>query len=72
LGFHAANNLVTALLVTASWTAFQTESLLIDNAEPTLGKELVITLAIIYPLLALIFAKKYHWTDVYRRLTNKF
>lgn len=72
LGFHAANNLVTALLVTASWTAFQTESLLIDNAEPTLGKELVITLGIIYPLLALIFAKKYQWKDLYCRLTNKF
>ena len=26
LGFHAANNLTTALLVTSSWTAFQTES----------------------------------------------
>ena len=30
LGFHAANNLVTALIVTASWTSFQTESILID------------------------------------------
>ena len=30
LGFHAANNLITALLVTSNWTAFQTESILID------------------------------------------
>ena len=50
LGFHAANNLVTAILVTASWTAFQTESILIDNSEPSLGKELFITLLIIYPI----------------------
>ena len=28
LGFHAANNLITALLVTADWTAFQTDSIL--------------------------------------------
>ena len=72
LGFHAANNLVTALLVTASWTAFQTESLLIYNAEPSLGKELIITLAVIYPLLAFIFAKKYQWKNWMDQLTNKF
>jgi membrane protease YdiL (CAAX protease family) len=72
LGFHAANNLVTALLVTASWTAFQTESLLIDNSEPSLGKELILTLALIYPLLAFIFAKKYKWTKGMAHLTNKF
>ena len=72
LGFHAANNLVTALLVTASWTAFQTESLLIDNSEPLLGKELIITLVVIYPLLAIIFAKKYKWKNWVAQLTNKF
>jgi uncharacterized protein len=72
LGFHAANNLVTALLVTASWTAFQTESLLIDNSEPSLGIELVVTLAVIYPLLALIFAKKYQWKNWMSHLTHKF
>ena len=72
LGFHAANNLVTALLVTASWTAFQTESLLIDNSEPLLGKELIITLVVIYPLLAIIFAKKYKWKNWMAQLTNKF
>ena len=72
LGFHAANNLVTALLVTASWTAFQTESLLIDNSEPSLGVELIFTLAVIYPLLALIFAKKYQWKNWTTQLTHKF
>ena len=37
IGFHAANNLVAALLVTADWTVFQTESILIDISEPSLG-----------------------------------
>ena len=72
LGFHAANNLVTALLVTASWTAFQTESLLIDNSEPTLGVELIFTLLLIYPLIVFIFAKKYKWKNWLSQLTNKF
>ena len=72
LGFHAANNLVTALLVTASWTAFQTESLLIDNSEPSLGVELILTLLLIYPLIVFIFAKKYKWKNWLSQLTNRF
>ena len=72
LGFHAANNLVTALLVTASWTAFQTESLLIDNSEPSLGVEIILTLLLIYPLIVFIFAKKYKWKNWLSQLTNKF
>jgi len=72
LGFHAANNLVTALLVTASWTAFKTESLLIDNSDPSLGVELIMTLLVIYPLIVFIFAKKYKWKNWLSQLTNKF
>ena len=37
LGFHAANNLIAALLLTADWTVFQTESILIDISEPSLS-----------------------------------
>ena len=40
IGFHAANNLVTALLVTSTWTVFQTESILIDVSEPSLFFEI--------------------------------
>lgn len=36
LGFHAANNLIAALLVTADWTAFQTDSVYRDISEPQL------------------------------------
>jgi hypothetical protein len=34
LGFHAANNLVGALLVTSDWSAFQTHSIFKDISEP--------------------------------------
>ena len=37
LGFHAANNLTAALLVTADWTAFQTHSVFKDISEPSTG-----------------------------------
>src|SRR5210317_312424 len=71
LGFHAANNLVTALLVTSSWTAFQTESLLIDISTPSLGAELIISLFIFYPLFLWIMSKKYHWTAWKNKLTSR-
>jgi membrane protease YdiL (CAAX protease family) len=72
LGFHAANNLVTALLVTASWTSIQTESLLIDNSEPSLIKELIITFLVVYPILIFLFSRKYGWKNWKQNLTAKF
>jgi len=63
LGFHAANNLITALLVTADWTAFQTDSIFRDVSEPTLGLDAFIPVFVVFPILLLIFAKKYRWTD---------
>lgn len=71
LGFHAANNLFTALLVTSSWTAFQTESILIDISEPSLGIELVLSLVVLYPILLFILSKKYGWTQWKTKLTSK-
>ena len=63
LGFHAANNLITALIVTSNWTAFQTESILIDISEPSLGSELFILLFLFYPLFLIIMSKKYEWSN---------
>ncbi len=64
LGFHAANNLFTALLVTANWTAFQTHSVLKDVSDPSLGFiDLVLPVFIIFPILIFVFSKKYKWTN---------
>ena len=56
LGFHAANNLVTALLVTSEWTAFQTDSILKDVAEPGLEWDGYLPL-LLFPLLLYFFAR---------------
>jgi membrane protease YdiL (CAAX protease family) len=69
LGFHAANNLVTALLVTSEWTAFQTDSLLKDVAEPGLEWDAYLPL-LLFPLLLFFFAWKYGWTNWKQRLTG--
>jgi len=62
LGFHAANNLFTALLVTSSWTVFQTDSVLLDVSEPTLGADVYVPVFVIFPLVLFIFSKKYKWS----------
>ena len=71
LGFHAANNLITALLVTSSWTAFQTESILIDISDPSLVGETIISMLILYPLFYIYMHKKYKWSDLKNKLLVK-
>jgi len=71
LGFHAANNLITALLVTADWTAFQTNSIFKDISEPSAGWDVLIPVLVIYPLFLFIMAKKYKWTNWNNKLFGK-
>jgi membrane protease YdiL (CAAX protease family) len=71
LGFHAANNLVSALLVTSDWSAFQTHSIFKDISEPSTGLDVILPVVIIYPILLFIFRKKYNWTNWKEKLTGK-
>ncbi|WP_405206480.1 CPBP family intramembrane glutamic endopeptidase [Aquimarina sp. LLG6339-5] len=71
LGFHAANNLVTALLVTSSWTAFQTDSILLYTGEPETGLEILIPVFVVFPIYVLILWKKYKWSGWRDKLFGK-
>ncbi|MFD2587160.1 CPBP family intramembrane glutamic endopeptidase [Croceitalea marina] len=71
LGFHAANNLTAALLVTADWTAFTTDSIYRDVSDPVLGWDVLVPVFIVFPILLFIFSKKYKWTDWKGRLFGK-
>ena len=70
LGFHAANNLVGALLVTADWSALQTNSIFKDISEPSAGIDVILPIVIVYPVLLFIFSKKYKWNNWKERLTG--
>lgn len=70
LGFHAANNLIGALLVTSDWSAFQTYSIFKDVSEPAAGFDIIFPVIVIYPLLLVIFGYKYKWSDWMKRLTE--
>ena len=63
LGFHAANNLIGALLVTSDWSAFQTHSILKDVSVPSANFQIFIPILIIFPILLYIFSKKYKWSN---------
>ena len=69
IGFHAANNILIALLVTSEWTAFQTNSLYKDSSEPSLAKYIILPI-IMYSLVLFIFTKKYKWTGWKSKLTG--
>ena len=65
LGFHAANNLFGALLITADWTVFQTPSIFKSVADPQDSGviEIIIPVFVMFPILLFIFSKKYKWTN---------
>lgn len=71
LGFHAGNNLIGALLVTADWTAFQTNSILRDVSEPEAGFDIILPVIIVYPIFLFIMGKTYKWTNWREKLFGR-
>jgi hypothetical protein len=63
LGFHAANNIQAAVMVTANWAAFQTEALFVDIAEPEVNFQIFLPMLVMYPLVVIVFSKKYGWKN---------
>lgn len=70
LGYHAGNNILTALLVTSDWTALQTDSIFLDVSDPEVGIE-IITPILLYAVILFILAKKYKWTNWKEKLFGK-
>ncbi|WP_430409090.1 CPBP family glutamic-type intramembrane protease [Kordia sp.] len=64
LGYHAGNNILTALLVTTDWSALQTDAVFVDTSEPSTGFfDIIFPVLIIYPIMLLILAKIYKWKN---------
>lgn len=65
LGIHLANNLVAALLITADFSALQTDAIFkyeaTANTQDMLA-EMLVSIGLTYPLLLWILSKKYKWT----------
>ncbi len=71
LGFHAGNNLITALLVTTDWTVFQTHSILKDISEPSAGIDVIAPVLVLYPIFLAIMAWRYKWSGWGEKLFGK-
>ncbi|MCG1035442.1 CPBP family intramembrane glutamic endopeptidase [Polaribacter sargassicola] len=71
LGLHAINNIVAAFFVTTDWTVFQTDALYVDTSEPSVRWEMFFPVLVLYPLMLLLFSKKYGWKNWLEKLTGK-
>lgn len=71
LGYHAGNNLVAALLITADWTVFQTNSVFKDVSEPSVFSEVLLYVVVFLPIYYIILSKKYKWTGFREKLFGK-
>ncbi len=70
LGFHTANNIFGALVVTTDWQVFKTDALLMDTSPPLIGMDMYLTLFLVFPLLLFVLSKKYRWKS-FSKLIDK-
>lgn len=74
LGFHLGNNIMAALLITSDFAALQTDAILkysgVENPNDMLN-EMIVTMAIVYPIILFIFARRYKWSNWREKLTGK-
>lgn len=74
LGFHLGNNLIAALLITADYSVMHTDAIFkYTGAESPaeIFNEMIISIAIVYPIILFIFAKRYNWSNWKEKLTGK-
>ena len=71
LGFHAGNNVLISLLITADWTVLQTDSVLKFVGDPKMSIATIIPV-ILYPVILLYFSKKYKWENWEKKILTKF
>ncbi len=61
LGYHAANNMFAALMITSDWQAFQTHSVFRNVSDPGNGIGSIVFSIILYAVLFFLFYKKFNW-----------
>ncbi|WP_339889434.1 type II CAAX endopeptidase family protein [uncultured Flavobacterium sp.] len=69
LGFHASNNLISALLITADYSVLRTNAIFKDLSKPEVNYEIFMPI-LFYIILLIIFTKIYKWTNWKEKLTG--
>lgn len=62
LGFHAANNLISALLITSDYSVLRTNAIFKDLSKPEVNYEIFMPI-VFYIAILFLFAKLYKWTN---------
>ncbi|MBI1836829.1 MAG: CPBP family intramembrane metalloprotease [Flavobacteriia bacterium] len=69
-GYHLANNIFAAVILTNEWQAFRTDALFLDNSKPEFSVENLLTIFLLQPLLLILFSKIYKWKNWKEKLFN--
>lgn len=64
IGYHAANNIFAAIVVTNDWQAFQTDALFLDKSQPGFTWDILLGILVVLPLIFFVFYKKYNWQSL--------
>ena len=64
IGYHAANNIFAAIVVTNDWQAFQTDALFLDNSQPGFAWDVLLGIFVVLPFIFYVFSKKYNWQSL--------
>jgi hypothetical protein len=64
MGFHAANNIFAALMISSDWQVFQTEALFVDYADPEFTFAMFLTTLLFLIGLIFLFKRIYGWTTL--------
>lgn len=62
LGFHAANNLTAALLITSDYSVLRTNAIFKDLSKPEVNYEIFMPI-LFYIVLILVFSKLFKWSN---------
>ena len=64
IGFHAANNIFAALIVSNDWQVFQTDALFLDYSAPEFSLNMLLVSTAFLILLVFIFKRIYRWRSL--------
>lgn len=68
MGYHFANNLFGAVMLTNTWQVFQSHALFTDHSPPQFGWEMWIPLAVLQPAMLYAFYRIYRWKNPLKRI----
>lgn len=71
LGFHFGNNFLAATLLTAEYSALQTDAVFKTVAVSGGASGIIIPILVVYPIFLFILGKKYKWSHWKEKLTGR-